>query len=84
MCKMGMSKDSFHDNGKFQLHECPNGLCSSFCKQIDLIQMLMYNLFLIKIEAVVNLAYKKSIFCTFYFHLCLTIGTSISYHSSCH
>ena len=39
MCKMGMSKDSFHDNGKFQLPECPNGLCSSFRKQIDLIQM---------------------------------------------
>ena len=46
---LGMSKDSFHDNGNFQLHECPNGLCSSFCKQIDLIQILMYNLFLIKI-----------------------------------
>ena len=41
MCKMGMSKDSFHDNGKFQLRECPNRLCSSFCKQIDFIQMLM-------------------------------------------
>ena len=52
---MGMSKDSFHDNGKFQLHECRNGLGSSFCKQIDLIQMLMYNLFLIKIVAVKRL-----------------------------